>query len=285
MKIHNTTTYFLDHYVPTEVFLRSYYEKFPESFKEYFLYHCRNPDQKIPAAIKKYPVKFEDMRQSSQNIERLIHQTVDAYRQKYGITFTEDVHIIIGAFGSNAFTHRQIIPEITFCLEQLSSKEANLQVIIAHEFGHALHNAISAQEGMDWEKLDWGHPYTWLLQEGCATYFSRQIVKADEAVYFSYDENGENWLQFVKDNKQAVLSAFIQDMEMSSDIEIFHEWFSINGGQRFGYTRLAYFIAYVVFENLARKYGDVKAVTLWNKGDFHAYVEHELLELQHANLD
>lgn len=137
---------------------------------------------------------------------------------------------------------------------------------------------------MDWEKLDWGHPYTWLLQEGCATYFSKQIVEADEAVYFSYNEDGEKWLQFVKDNKQAVLSAFIQDMEKGSDAEIFHEWFSINGGRRFGYTRLAYFIGYAVFENFVRKHGDVKAAILWNKADFHACIEHELSELQHANL-
>lgn len=48
MKIHNTATYFLDQY--------------------------------IPAAIKKYPGRFKDMKKSSQNIEPSIRQTVDAYQ-------------------------------------------------------------------------------------------------------------------------------------------------------------------------------------------------------------
>ena len=75
-------------------------------------------------------------------------------------------------------------------------------MIIAHEFGHVLHNILSDKSGMDWSKLDWQHPYTLLLQEGCATYFSKLVTVADEAVYFLYEDGGEEWLQFAEDNRK-----------------------------------------------------------------------------------
>ena len=90
---------------------------------------------------------MSEIKESSGKIESLIQEVVLTYRQKYNVEFTKDVHIIVGAYGSNAFTHRQIIPEVTFCLEKLSSDDKHLKVIIAHEFGHTLHNILSDQEG------------------------------------------------------------------------------------------------------------------------------------------
>lgn len=168
---------------------------------------------------------------------------------------------------------------MTFCLEKLSSSEEHLKVIIAHEFGHALHNILSDNDGMNWSKLQWSHPYTMLLQEGCATYFSEQVTVADKSVYFSYDDNGKEWLLFAEENKSEIITTFLEDVKKLTQPEIFHEWFSINGGAHFGFTRLAYFIGYNVIKLLIEKYQEEKAITLWKEPTFHEEIESVLIEL------
>ncbi|WP_142385055.1 DUF5700 domain-containing putative Zn-dependent protease [Cytobacillus massiliigabonensis] len=279
MKIYNTVPYFLVNYMPSEKFLKHYHEKFFQHFKEYFLYHCKDADEKIKNAIQKYPSKMNEIKESSGKIENLIQQMVSAYRQKYHVEFTNDVHIIVGAYGSNAFTHRQIIPEVTFCLEKLSSNDKHLKVIIAHEFGHVLHNILSDQEGMDWSKVQWFHPFTMLFQEGWATYFSEQVAETDKSVYFSYDDNGDEWLQFAEDNKNEIFNTFLEDINKRTYPEIFHEWFSINGGSYFGFTRLGYYIGYNVVQFLIEKHQEKKSITLWKESAFHKEIENILLEL------
>lgn len=279
MKIHNTVPYFLENFIPTEHFLNQYHVKFSSHFKEYFLYHCKNVDEKIQKAIQKYPDKLSDIKKSNDKIENLIKQVISTYKQKYDVEFKKDVHIIVGAYGSNAFTHRQIIPDVTFCLERLSSKDDHLKVIIAHEFGHALHNILSDQKGMNWSNLNWNNPLIWLLQEGCATYFSKQVTTSDEPVYFTYNDSGGEWLKFAQDNQTSIISTFMKDINDQSLSEIFREWFSINGGAHFGYTRLAYFIGYIVLERLIEKYGERKAVVLWKETNFSNEIKQVLLEL------
>ncbi|WP_243355506.1 hypothetical protein [Bacillus litorisediminis] len=278
MKIYNTVPYFLEYYQPTEKFLKHYHEKFSPHFKEYLLYHCKNIKEKMKIALQKYPEKMSEIKESNQKIELLIHEIVAAYQETYDVKFIKDVHIIVGCYGSNAFTHRQIIPDVTFCLEKLSSKVEHLKVIIAHEFGHVLHNLISDQAEMGWSKLNWTHPYTWLLQEGCATYFSRKITEADEAVCFSFDDDGEEWLQFAKHYQQEIITTFKENLLILTDAEIKKEWFSINGGTKFSHTRLGYYIGYKVIELLIEKYGEFKAVTLWKEPNFLDEMEQVLLE-------
>lgn len=279
MKIYNTVPYFLLNYMPSERFLKHYHEKFSQHFKEYFLYHCKNADEKIKNAIQRYPSKMSEIKESSGKIESLIQEVVLTYRQKYNVEFTKDVHIIVGAYGSNAFTHRQIIPEVTFCLEKLSSNDKHLKVIIAHEFGHTLHNILSDQEGVDWSKVQWFHPFTTLFQEGCATYFSEQVADADKSVYFLYEDNGEEWLKFAEDNKNDIITTFLEDINKRTQSEVIHEWFSINGGSYFGFTRLGYFIGYNVIQILIEKYQEKEAVTLWKESTFNKEIETVLIEL------
>lgn len=56
-------------------------------------------------------------------------------------------------------------------------------------------------------------------------------------------------------------------MQKSSK-EIFKEWFSINGGQTFGYTRLGYYIGYVLVHHLAAEEGIENAMLFWGHVDF-----------------
>ncbi|MFC4408812.1 hypothetical protein ACFOZY_00040 [Chungangia koreensis] len=280
MIIHQTITYFIEKFKPTAEFVIQYQQEYAIHFEEYFRYHCRQPEEKLKVALTKYPEKLPDIVEINGKIVGLIEEVKAYYEMNYDITFEKDVHLIVGMYGSNAFTHRQINPEITFCLEKLSPKEEHLCVIISHEFGHALHNLLSDHVGMNWKELDWNHPYTWLLQEGSATYFSTKAVTTDDpSVYFTYDDDEEGWLRFAESNRDDILKAFQADLQVLSPTELFREWFSINGGTKFSKTRLAYYIGYHLLLFLIGKMGEQEAVTAWKRPDFHSIMSQTLEEL------
>ena len=72
----------------------------------------------------------------------------------------------------------------------------------------------------------------------------------------------------------------MEDINRQSPAEIFREWFSINGGTHFGFTRLGYFIGYSILLRLIEKYQAINAITLWKESNFFDEVGNVLLELR-----
>ncbi|WP_234396894.1 hypothetical protein [Bacillus massiliglaciei] len=191
------------------------------------------------------------------------------YTKKYQVTFPIEVNLIVGGFGSNAYTHRQIIPNITFALEKLSPRQDHLRTIAAHEFGHVTHNTLSHEAGTDWEKIDWYSPLIWLLQEGAAIHLSRQIVTdLTPSMYFSFDDEGKDWLTFSESNTDKIKAAFAWDITNKSTHYVYREWFSINGGERYGYSRLGYYLADLFFQSLIRDGGEQQAMIAWKNREY-----------------
>ena len=281
MMIHNTVSDFLLYYEPTTGYLQQYFQKNASHFEEYFTYHCKNIEEKLKEAVPKHLEKMADLQAMADEMPVLIVETAKKYEDMYGVSFTKDIHLLVGLYGSNAYTYRQFIPEIAFCLEKLSPEEQHLRTIIAHEFGHALHNILSDQAGIDWSAVEWTNPYTWLLQEGCATYFSKQVVQTREDVYFAFEEDAE-WLDFANNNRTRIIRRFIDDLHSSPPADLFREWFSINGGTIFGYTRLAYYIGYELVAALVQAYGEHEAVTIWKRKDTKDILLGQLEALQHS---
>ncbi|KGR74348.1 hypothetical protein [Ureibacillus manganicus] len=264
MKIVDTVPHFLDNYQPSINFLRSYYSKFSDIFKEYFLYHCKDTEERHYQSIQRYPQVFNAIQLIHQKIVPLINEVEKNYSNLYDVTFPIDVNLIVGGFGSNAYTYRQIIPNVTFALERLSPESIHLKVIIAHEFGHLTHNILSKEAGNDWSKVDWNSPLTWLFQEGVATHFSRKTVPGlSPSIYFSYDDSGDEWLQFASLHKQEIKYEFGKALKNCTPLEMFREWFSINGGSKFGYSRLGYFLGDLLFQELVLQVGEKKAIVAW----------------------
>lgn len=274
MKIIDTIPFFMDHYQPSISFLQSYYEEYPDIFREYFAYHCKDTNERHNQSITKYPQAIPIIKKVHQSIKPIIHEITNQYYKIYHVSFPVDVNLIVGGFGSNAFTHRQIIPNITFALEKLSPEPDHLKVIVAHEFGHASHHIISDESGMDWYKMEWRNPLIWLNQEGAAIHFSKRISPGLEPfVYFSFDNDGEEWLSFAESNKEKIKQAFTEDYASKTTEQIFREWFSINGGKRFGYSRLGYFLGDLFFQNQVKQLGEMKAITTWKDLHFIDRVE------------
>ena len=278
MKIIDTVPYFLHNYKPSISFLREYYGKYPDIFKEYFSGHCKDTEERHLQSIEKYPGTFESIKQVHHHIEPIIEEVVTSYEQQYDISFPIEVNYIVGGFGSNAYTYKQIIPNITFALEKLSPELNHLRVIVAHEFGHCAQNILSDRAGMDWSTAKWTEPLIWLYREGIATYLSKQIVPGlDPAIYLSYgnlDCLEELHAQPIKKFKQA----FLKDYERLDRSELFFEWFSMNGGTTFGHSRLAYLLGTQFVEDYIEKHGERAAILAWMEPGFEDKVKGWLYE-------
>lgn len=267
MKIYDLASHFLNSYHPTSNYYEKYFNKYSDVFNYYFENHCLNKDLKLEKALIQHPKMIQEMTWITQKIVSITPKITTEYEKHYPIKFTKDVYIIVGLGGSNAYTYRSMDPHVTFCVEKLEAEEDALKVIIAHEFGHATHHLFTTYNGINASNIPWSSPLTWLLQEGVATYLSTQVVKVEQDIYFAYKRDIE-WLKFCEENKTKVITAFKNDLIQNSSREIFKEWFSINGGQKFNYTRIGYYIGYVLVHHLTNEQGIENAMLLWGHSDF-----------------
>jgi len=75
VKVVDTAGYFLEHYDGTIDFLRNYYEKYPEIFKEYFTYHCKDTEERHQQSLLKYETVIEDIEAARWRLPALIEET------------------------------------------------------------------------------------------------------------------------------------------------------------------------------------------------------------------
>lgn len=273
MQVIDTVPYFLTNYEPTTRSLRKYYAEFPDIFKEYFSRHCKDTEERHLQSIEQYPPYINSIKEVHENIHSIIPEIAEAYKNKYHISFPVDINLIVGGFGSNAYTYQQIIPNITFALEKLSPNPDHLRIIVAHEFGHLAQNVLSDNAGMDWSMAQWTNPLNWLYREGIATELSRQVVDLNQpSVYFSYNNEGDDWLDFAQANTTEIRQAFNKDYETLTSDELFREWFSINGGIKFGYSRLAYFLGDLFVQDYKEKHGQLATIIAWKEQGFEAEI-------------
>ena len=278
MKINDLVTPFLVDYEATIQYYETYFQKHPEVFQFYFQVHCKNKKEKLERALIQHPQKLEQMKWVKDQIPVYISEISRKFEEMFPITFTEDVQIFVGLGGSMAYTTHSMNPQVAFSVDRIESEETGLKVLIAHEFGHATHHIYSSKQSIDVQKIKWGSPYTWLMQEGLATYLSRQVIEAPKDVYYAFGRN-EEWLSFVQANKKKIIEAFQQDLKEQTAQEIFKEWFSINGGRKFGHKAIAYYIGCEIVEKLVEQQGVKKAILLWGQEGFEQVIDKILNEL------
>lgn len=105
-----------------------------------------------------------------------------------------------------------------------------------------------------------------MYREGVATYLSKQIIKElNESVYYSYDNDGERWLQCYIENEEHIKKRFLEDYIEGWTFEKEKEWFRLSGGQYFGYNRLGYFLGTAFVEYIVQALGESEVFTFWNK--------------------
>lgn len=238
--INNTIPSFLKLWESDDVeleVLNQYFTSHPEIFDEYFKDHCPKTRERLSNAIKQYPEKIEDIRIIAEALPTIIQEIMNAYQYKYNFDVNMKFHLFIGGFGSNAFVEKEIIGDIFFAAEKLSPDLNHLRVIVAHEIGHIYHNVMLQNDGMDWGKAEWADATVNLYREGVATYLSKQIMKGlNESVYYSYDNEGERWLQYCIENEEHIKKRFLEDYIVGWTFEKEKEWFRLSGGNYFGYN-------------------------------------------------
>jgi len=267
MQIYDIASPFLNLYKPSKDYYENYFNEHPDIYNYYFKNHCFNKEAKLENALITHPKMIQQMKWITQKFITLLPQIIEEYEKRFPIKFTKDTYIFVGLGGSNAYTYRSMDPHIAFCVEKFEPEEDGLHVIVAHEFAHATHHLFTTLNSIEAKDIDWNSPYTWLLQEGIATYLSTQIVTVDKDIYFAFKRDQE-WLTFCEENEESILTAFEQDLVQKTSAEIFKEWFSINGGQTFGYSRIGYYIAYILVHHLANEEGIENVMLYWGHVDF-----------------
>ncbi|MER1987502.1 MAG: hypothetical protein ABS948_16610 [Solibacillus sp.] len=267
MQIYDLASPFLNLYKPSKDYYENYFNEYPDIYNYYFENHCFNKEMKFENALIAHPKMIQQMKWVTQKFITLIPQITEEYEKRFPIKFTKDTYIFVGLGGSNAYTYRSMDPHIAFCVEKFELEEDGLHVIVAHEFGHAAHHLFTTLNGIEAKDIDWNSPYTWLLQEGVATYLSTLIVNVDKDIYFAFKRDRE-WLTFCEENEVSILTAFKQDLVQKTSAEMFKEWFSINGGQTFGYSRIGYYIAYILVHHLVNEEGIENVMSYWGHVDF-----------------
>ncbi|WP_285397316.1 hypothetical protein [Lysinibacillus sp. fls2-241-R2A-57] len=64
---------------------------------------------------------------------------------------------------------------------------------------------------------------------------------------------------------------------------MFLEWFSINGGKRFGFNRLAYFIAFELIQSYLQELAELDVITLWRNINYQDIIYQQLIDMQMKN--
>jgi hypothetical protein len=244
--------------------LEKYINGYSEIFDQYFPNHCPKTEERFKMAIAKYPTKIDDIRRTSEQLPTIIKDIEALFNQTFKLDLSLSYKLIVGTFGSNAFVTRNNRREIYFAVEKLSADIEHLKVIAAHEIGHVAHFSFRANQDMNWTKVDWTHGLTTLYTEGAATYLSKKIIPdLNESVYFTYDGEGDSWVNCYEVNQTEVKRRFLEDVSSDWDMAKEKEWFRLSGGSYFGHNRLGYLLGTDYIEHLVDRLGVEEALTFW----------------------
>lgn len=88
MKLLDTTSTFFELVESTRRlnidYLEKYYQAYPEVFQEYFANHCPRTEERLNAAIERYPSRIEEMRKTAERLPQIIKQIVQKYIDYFG---------------------------------------------------------------------------------------------------------------------------------------------------------------------------------------------------------
>ncbi|MFD1205645.1 aminopeptidase [Sporosarcina contaminans] len=275
MNIDNTIPVFISFYKTIKQFSLDDLKKFLNDndavYQAYFPNHCPRTDERLQQAVDQYGNKIREIEAFSKQFPEILQAIERRFQTTYDFDVPLHAKLIVGTFGSNAFVTSDNKRELYFAAEKLSAKPDHMRVIAAHEIGHVNHFSMATKGGMDWSKVDWMHGLTTLYTEGAATYFSKQIVPdLKQSMYFSFDDEGDPWVQCYEENKEEVKRRFLQDASAGWDMPKEKEWFRLSGGSYFGRNRIGYLLGTDYIENLVERFGEKKALTFWNGNDLHA---------------
>lgn len=245
-----------------------YFNEHETIYEDYFPIHCPKTEERLQLAIDKYDSKIGDIRSISSTLPAIIKEMEERFQKAFRLDLQLSHILMVGTFGSNAFVTRHNKRKIYFAAEKLSAKPDHLKVISAHEIGHVTHFTLPTSKGMDWSTVDWMTGLTTLFTEGAATYLSKKIVPGlQKSVYFTYDDEGDPWVNCYEENKAEVKRRFLEDATGEWDMVKEKEWFRLSGGSYFGYNRLGYLLGTDYVEQLVEKLGEEEALTFWNGND------------------
>ncbi|QSO45665.1 hypothetical protein [Alicyclobacillus mengziensis] len=153
----------------------------------------------------------------------------------------------------------------------MPNQPAFLRVLVAHEMAHAFHFHMLREAGFQFSQLAWDG-YTSLYLEGLATFVSKLLNPGfSEGVYFTFDDTGDDWVSFCKENYAGIKVRLNADLQHWSMKEV--EWFRLRGGKTYGLDRVGYFVGTEFISSCVESMGISETIMLWGKQDIKPVIQ------------
>ncbi len=155
--------------------------------------------------------------------------------------------------GAGWYTRYQGKPAILLGFENILildwTSNESLRALVAHEYGHLLHEAWRGSAIVD-DSRDPLHAYDILYSEGFAHYMESRVLGCD---FFPELEEGNDKLSvYVRHNISAIAKEYLERAEKAAPVkDFFGSWYRWNG-----YRQVGYFLGYLVVLKLAETMGE-----------------------------
>lgn len=233
---------------------------YTELFKTYFNGYCKKTPKKITSATERYADDASNLKKVTALLPDIIKKFATTAASYFVFSIDITAHIFVGLYAPNAFVDHRA--DIYFAVEKLLPDPDLLEVIVTHEFIHSYHYHLLGRAGIDWEAIDWSDVRNSMYLEGVATYLSQKLVPGHtQSVYFSYNLGGEDWLSFCQRHQPQIGAAFLADLAKQPQA-MEKGWFRLSGGQRFGYSRVGYFLGTAFVAGLCKELPVAEVLTL-----------------------
>jgi hypothetical protein len=177
-------------------------------------------------------------------------KTIRNVQRRAKSSFPIDIIIYVGiGLGAGWATSYLGRPALLFGLENIAEEgwtdKSEVIGLVRHELGHLFHSFWRERAG----KRFGSGPLWDLYTEGFADRFENS-AQSDRKTHMSKDDEGEEWLEWCRNNRQWLASEFLTRLNKKGDMRMFFgSWYQIHG-----YGQTGYFIGSELVKQLEKQY-------------------------------
>lgn len=249
----------------------------PELFEKQIAdYAEQNVDWRTIAAEKIFPFLSERkpaMHEAHRNLLAVCPTIYQQAESKLGFTssVTFVIHVGLGC-GAGWVTSYQNSPAIWFGLENVAecgwSDRESIAGLIAHEFGHVIHEQWRTQSGESLEDGAWWQLYAEGFAQRC-----EEIINEGGAPHEAVNDEDQEWLTWCQTHRAELATEFLRAVDAGEAVQkFFGSWYDIEG-----HSQCGYFLGYEIIRQLETRFS-LKEIAELN--DIEEHFKFELRKFQ-----
>ena len=216
-------------------------------------YADQNVDWRTIAAEKVFPflnARMPAMQEAHENLLVLCPTIYQQAKLKLGfaspVTFV--IHVGLGC-GASWVTSYQDSPAIWFGLENIAecgwSDEESIAGLIAHEFGHVIHEQWRTQSGGSFGDNAWWQLYSEGFAQRCEE-ITNEVSTPHEAI----NSADQEWLEWCQSHRAGLAGEFMRTVDAGEAVQkFFGSWYNIEG-----HSQCGYFLGHEIIKQLETRF-------------------------------